>query len=152
MASRLPVIVGFGGYNAAGRSSGHQAYRRLVLDSLDTATQQATLLGLAALMNVATWDGEAWRVVGVVLSPEAVVSACREKVLAGTLVRRIQLFDPSAAAAGKRVNLQPTVEPIRFNCLLRELPDPLPPGWQVEITGETMLCSSVRQVRAISNW
>lgn len=26
--SRIPVIVGFGGVNAAGRTSGHHAYRR----------------------------------------------------------------------------------------------------------------------------
>ncbi|HNF09694.1 MAG TPA: hypothetical protein PLX36_10580, partial [Pseudomonadales bacterium] len=32
---RLPVIVGFGGINPAGRSSFHHGYRRLVLDVLD---------------------------------------------------------------------------------------------------------------------
>ena len=29
----LPVIVGMGGINAAGRTSFHQGYRRIVLDS-----------------------------------------------------------------------------------------------------------------------
>ena len=35
--SRLPVIVGFGGYNAAGRSSFHHGFRRIVQESLDAA-------------------------------------------------------------------------------------------------------------------
>nr|WP_262983903.1 hypothetical protein [Halomonas elongata] len=32
--SHLPVIVGMGGVNPAGRTSGHQAFRRTVLDAL----------------------------------------------------------------------------------------------------------------------
>ena len=36
MANALPVIVGFGGYSAAGRSSSHQAFRRMILESLPT--------------------------------------------------------------------------------------------------------------------
>jgi len=36
----LPVIVGFGGYNAAGRSSSHQAFRRTVLEALPPHEQQ----------------------------------------------------------------------------------------------------------------
>ncbi len=132
--SRLPVIVGFGGYNSAGRSSGHQAYRRMVLESLDEATQERTILGLAALMNLIRWDGATWRRGDEALSPSACAATCREAVLNGTLVRRIEsrFFDPDAVPAGKSVNLQPLGEPIRFSCLNRELPDPLPPGWQVE--------------------
>ena len=34
MSEALPLIVGFGGFNAAGRSSSHQAFRRMVLESL----------------------------------------------------------------------------------------------------------------------
>ena len=40
--SHLPVIVGFGGYNAAGRSSFHHAYRRTVLESLNAEKQRRT--------------------------------------------------------------------------------------------------------------
>ena len=49
---RLPVIVGFGGYNAAGRSSFHQGFRRMVLDSLTSQQRDETLLGLATLMRI----------------------------------------------------------------------------------------------------
>jgi hypothetical protein len=33
--ARIPLIVGFGGVNAAGRTSGHHSYRRTVVESLD---------------------------------------------------------------------------------------------------------------------
>ena len=50
--AKLPVIVGFGGVNPAGRSSGHHGYRRLIADSLDTARRDQTYAALAALMNL----------------------------------------------------------------------------------------------------
>ncbi|MGI9250225.1 MAG: beta-ketoacyl synthase [Pseudohongiellaceae bacterium] len=49
--TRLPVIASIGGISAAGRSSGHQAYRRLVLDRLPADTVAATHQALAALTN-----------------------------------------------------------------------------------------------------
>ena len=52
MISRLPLIVGFGGYNAAGRSSMHHGFRRTVLDALDSHSRQETLAGLAVLMQL----------------------------------------------------------------------------------------------------
>ena len=50
--SQLPVIVGMGGVNAAGRTSGHQAFRRTVLDALPVEEQERTLIGLAAMMQL----------------------------------------------------------------------------------------------------
>ena len=50
--SRLPVIVGFGGYNAAGRSSFHHGFRRIVQESLDDSSRQETLAGLAVMMKL----------------------------------------------------------------------------------------------------
>jgi acetoacetyl-[acyl-carrier protein] synthase len=50
--SSLPVIVGFGGFNAAGRASGHQAYRRMILESLPDAERRETLAGLAVVMGL----------------------------------------------------------------------------------------------------
>ena len=54
--SRLPVIVGFGGYNAAGRSSFHHAFRRTVLESLDEQARQQTLAGLAVMMKLVKFE------------------------------------------------------------------------------------------------
>ena len=51
MTVSLPVIVGFGGYNAAGRSSSHQAFRRMILESLPVQQQEITIVGLACLMG-----------------------------------------------------------------------------------------------------
>ena len=48
--SRLPVIVGFGGYNAAGRSSFHHGFRRTVQESLAPQARQETLAGLAQMI------------------------------------------------------------------------------------------------------
>ena len=49
--SRLPVIVGFGGVNPAGRSSSHHGYRRMVIDELSSSVKDKTFASLAALMN-----------------------------------------------------------------------------------------------------
>jgi hypothetical protein len=56
--SLLPVIVGFGGINAAGRASSHHAYRRMVLESLPAAARQETVVGLTTLMNLATHNSD----------------------------------------------------------------------------------------------
>ncbi|MDL4864645.1 hypothetical protein NPJ88_020155, partial [Halomonas elongata] len=59
--SHLPVIVGMGGVNPAGRTSGHQAFRRTVLDALPDDDQAQTLLGLAAMMRLADAQADgAW--------------------------------------------------------------------------------------------
>ena len=61
MANSLPVIVGFGGYSAAGRSSSHQAFRRMILESLSAEEQQSTVVSFACLMAQVTVEGESYR-------------------------------------------------------------------------------------------
>ena len=93
----LPVIVGFGGYNAAGRSSSHQAFRRIVLESLPKDEQQKTIVGLACLMTLVSWDGECYRDIdNKALNAEQVVDTFGDRVIEGTLIRRLEdsLFDP----------------------------------------------------------
>ena len=53
---RLPVIVGLGGINPAGRVSFHHGYKRLVLDALGSEEQDRTYASLATLMGL---DGPA---------------------------------------------------------------------------------------------
>ncbi|MDE9571622.1 beta-ketoacyl synthase, partial [Xenorhabdus bovienii] len=48
----LPVIVGSGGINAAGRTSFHQGFRRIVIDKLSQEARQETFGSLATLMNL----------------------------------------------------------------------------------------------------
>lgn len=50
--SKLAVITAFGGINSAGRSSGHQAFKRLVFENLNTREQLNTLNALAQLMGL----------------------------------------------------------------------------------------------------
>ncbi|HEX4869819.1 MAG TPA: beta-ketoacyl synthase [Moraxellaceae bacterium] len=112
--SRLPVIVGFGGINAAGRSSFHQGYRRLVLDALDPATRDRTVAGLARLMG---------------LPPSADTAA---QVLRHTLVRRIepQYFNVDAAPLHQRLHAEG--DTLRFRLARRDLPHTPPANWRVE--------------------
>ena len=50
----LPLIVGFGGINAAGRSSDHQAFRRLVMDALTSSEKIRTINQIGALTGMGT--------------------------------------------------------------------------------------------------
>ena len=93
---RLPVIVSMGGVNAAGRTSGHQSFRRMVLESLTEAEQEQTLCGLSVMMGLvaATPDGTysptAEPETAQNLSAADVAKTYRGTVLAGTLVRRVE--------------------------------------------------------------
>ena len=48
---KLPVIVGFGGINAAGRTSFHHSYRRMVHEALSEEQVAPMFKGLASLMG-----------------------------------------------------------------------------------------------------
>ena len=132
----LPVIVGFGGYNAAGRSSSHQAFRRIVIESLSKAEQQETIVGLACLMTMVSWDGESYRDVdNNALNAEQVADKFSERVLEGTLIRRLEdsLFDPTKIYGHKRVNLQTqSGEAVIFNMGKRDMPVSIPDHWDVK--------------------
>lgn len=114
-SSVLPLIVGFGGFNAAGRSSGHQAYSRMVLESLGVNERNQTIAGLSALMGLKGADEEA--------------------VLSGTLVRRLEtrFFDPEAAPGVKKLAPMDAVKGVnQYLVSGKELPKPLPAGWTAE--------------------
>lgn len=112
---RLPVIVGFGGINAAGRSSGHHAYSRMVESALPQAQRERTLASLASLMGLK--DG---------VDQE-------QHILDHTLIRRIEKnhFDVDAVPWNKRFPTDSYEEPISFNIKKQNLPDIVPPAWKV---------------------
>ena len=134
--SRLPVIVGFGGYNAAGRSSAHHGFRRTVIESLDTASRQQTLAGLAVLMKLVTCnDGQYCSHDGVALSLDELEARFGAQILASTLVRRIEKNHLDVDAAPWQKNLSvtgPAGKPLSFITLRKQLPEPLPSDWTVE--------------------
>jgi acetoacetyl-[acyl-carrier protein] synthase len=112
--SRLPVIVGFGGVNPAGRSSAHHGYRRLVIDRLSSDLADDTFASLAALMNM----------------PEVNQS----EILKHTLVRKLEknLFDPDAIRINKSAKLGGNDgTPLSFTLRQNQLPESLPQNWQV---------------------
>jgi len=115
---RLPVIVGFGGINAAGRASFHHAYRRMVIDALPSQAADATYADLATLMK---------------LPSEGPLSA-REHILANTLVRRIHAdhFDVNDISWNKRMQVAGNEgAPLVFVTKANQLPDVLPRDWKV---------------------
>ncbi len=126
--SQLPVIVGFGGVNPAGRLSMHHAYRRLVLEHLPQDKQQSTYASLAGLMGLA----------------EPVESAsARTYMREHTLIRKIEHFDPDAVYCHRHMRLTPEeARETRFTTRRKLLPRDIPPNWtlrtlekgQVEVT------------------
>lgn len=132
--TRLPVIVGFGGYNAAGRSSFHHAYRRTVLDSLDTQKQTSTLLSLAAMMRLVEYgDGAYVDQEGERLDAQQVADKYREQIIEGTLIRRIHkgMFDVEQVPSYRHVSMQ-GLKATEFTMRRRDLPNPIPDNWRVE--------------------
>jgi len=76
---KLPVIVGMGGINSAGRSSGFHSYKRMLFDVLPEEELTNTWLDLAKRMGI---------------SAESTLSADDiSRIKQGTLVRKIDSFD-----------------------------------------------------------
>ncbi|MFC3031257.1 beta-ketoacyl synthase [Pseudoalteromonas fenneropenaei] len=129
----LPVIVGMGGINAAGRTSFHQGFRRIVLSQLSGTARQETFLGLATLMNLVKFSqGELRLANGEPISKDDIESKLGEQILAGTLIRKIekQHFDVDATHGHTKLTMNSKAgEAIRFVAKTRDLPEPLPKGW-----------------------
>ncbi|NJD30440.1 MAG: beta-ketoacyl synthase [Gammaproteobacteria bacterium] len=111
----IAVIAGFGGINAAGRTSGHHGYRRTILDALPAQAADETIRALAGLMGIA---GE-------------IDATQRARILEGTLVRGIEpsYFDPTSVGWNCRARVSPGQGDISFEIAQRDLPQPLPDGW-----------------------
>ena len=136
MPNSLPVIVGFGGYSAAGRSSSHQAFRRMILESLPAEEQLNTVVSLACLMGQVIKDvegGKAYRdQQGTELSAVEVDKKFRQQVLDGTLIRKIEAFDPANIPGHKKISLTDGPDQtVKFTMVKRDLPKVPPQGWQV---------------------
>ena len=119
--AHLPVIVGLGGVNPAGRVSCHHAYKRLVIDAISEQDAAPTYASLAGLMK---------------LNEDPLAPATREYIRAHTLIRKIELFDVADIGWQRSMQLAPSGAPISFKLSKRQLPDRLPPNWQVADVGE----------------
>ncbi|REJ80749.1 MAG: beta-ketoacyl synthase [Acidobacteria bacterium] len=120
--NRIPVIAGFGGINAAGRSSAHHGYRRTVIGALDEASARRTWQSLAALVGSADRTGE---------DGEAIDDELRSQLERGTLVRGIEPFDTERAPWNRRLAVEGAAGAVELRLSRRDLPTVLPPSWTV---------------------
>lgn len=149
--TRLPVIIGFGGIGPAGRSSFHHAYQRIVLESLPATARAHTLLSLASMMGLVSYeqghylDAERREIPEHEIGPRF-----EQQIRQSTLIRRIepQLFNPDRVPVHLNYEFGPvTQQPLTFASRSTELPNPLPPGWtlltvadgitQIQVTSPT---------------
>jgi len=145
----LPVIVGMGGINAAGRTSFHQGFRRIVIDKLNSEARQETFVGLATLMNILKVENGCLKdQSGNEIAPNDVEQQFGQQILDGTLIRKIESdhFDPDATPWQQKLTMQTSEDAIIFETRIKDLPSPLPRTWKlseldnkrvrVEISGE----------------
>ncbi len=112
----LPLIVGFGGINAAGRSSDHQAFRRLIMDALSSSEKARTIDQIGALIGMGT--------------ETSTNEAQAQHILENTLIRKIHpdWFNPDQMPLHR---LGHTKQPISVWLGPLQAPNPLPTGWTV---------------------
>jgi len=130
----LPIIVGMGGINAAGRTSFHQGFRRIVIDKLNDEVRQETFVGLATLMNILKLDdGKLVDDQGNVVAATDVETLFGQQILDGTLIRKIEKehFDPDATPWQQKLTMQHVDNGISFETRARDLPSPLPRSWKI---------------------
>lgn len=131
--TRMPLIVGFGGFNAAGRSSGHNGYKRMVFESLNTANKAEVVTSLASLMSGIDGGSNVDFNSTQGLDSQQ-IQALTPQVLNGTLVRRIEAnffpVDKTPVSRNSRVHASED-NPIVLHIASRDLPSPLPFGWTV---------------------
>ena len=114
--AKLALIVGLGGINAAGRSSGFHSYKRLVCDVLKEDVMASTWQDLAQRMGLDTND----------INADIIA-----QIKAGTLVRRTTTFDPDAVPFQRKAKLAPGAESITFQLKKSKLPQTIPANWSL---------------------
>ena len=119
--AKLPLIVGLGGINAAGRSSGFHNYKLMIADVLSEDAMQSTWQDLARRMGLSD-DGAI---------TEDIITAIK----AGTCVRRIDSFDPDNLLYQYKANLNSADDQITFTLRKSKLPNHIPSNWKVDIQG-----------------
>ena len=116
--SKLPVIVGLGGVNPAGRVSSHHAYRRMVIDVLGWEDTAQTYRALAGLMNLESDPND---------------QITHDYINAHTLIRRIESYDPQNIPWHRQARINAAKGNIlTFKLPMQQLPEHLPENWRVE--------------------
>lgn len=142
--TRLPVIVGYGGINAAGRSSFNHMYNRLVIDKLSASAKQETYQDLALMMGLIRFQDGRYEDDAGELPVSAVESRHGEHIRNNTLIRKISktYFDVEQVPYNSPATLYSTAEDPAYVTLCRsEFPGQLPSGWKVAHCSEEHICA-----------
>jgi len=154
MTSSLPVIIGMGGINAAGRTSFHQGFRRIVIDKITAEAREETFVGLASLMKLISFkDGHLVDQQGSSILASEVEAKFGQQILDGTLIRKIEKnhFDPDASHWYQKMHIKPVDKAICFSLRAKELPHPLPHSWQVTDLGDGNVSVEIAEELIISH-
>lgn len=138
--SRLPVITGFGGVNAAGRSSFHHGFRRVIVDKLQKDEKTDLFLGLATMMGkVSARDGNLLDDEGNSIAPEAIEEKYGAYLLENTLVREMgEIFDPNTTPWGSTIAAEgANGEAISFSTSRKNLPEEIPSHWHISESADS---------------
>ena len=115
--NRLPVIVGFGGFNPAGRVSFHHSFCRTVIDALGEQQRHRTYHSLATLMGV---------------EDDIDNTTTRSYIRDHTLVRKIEHFDTKRTSFHQVANIKPADNNrLIFTVSKKQMPLEVPEGWNV---------------------
>ncbi len=146
MPAHLPVIVGFGGVNPAGRLSFHHAYRRMIIDALGDSAASRTFTSLAALMGTPGSPGD---------------QHTRQAILDGTLIRRITDEHRNQMRWHIAVPHDQGQPDLTFRLSSRQIPEVLPDNWhlseeedrsvQVTVTGDPNLFAQTSQSMKVNS-
>lgn len=133
--ANLPVIVGFGGVNSAGRTSFHHSYRRMTIDKLDAPDRTETLTSLATMMGLVTYkDGNFVDKEGRECPTDKISEQFGKEILEHTLLRKIEpsYFDVDKAPFNKKIPASINGQsPIQLQVARRDLPAHIPGNWKV---------------------
>jgi len=154
MTLSLPVIIGMGGINAAGRTSFHQGFRRIVIDKITAEARQETLVGLASLMKLVSYkNGQLVDQQGDVILAGDIEAKFGQQILDGTLIRKIEKnhFDPDATHWYQKMHVQSVDKVICFSLRAKKLPHPLPHTWQVTDLGDGNVSVEIPEDLTISH-
>lgn len=134
--AKLPVIVGFGGVNSAGRSSFHHSFRRLVADKLEPEQSAETYLDLAVMMGLLKFDqGKFLTTDGQECLPGEVIQRFGTIINENTLLREVNSdhFDANHVPVNKKISAKiKNQSDIQFTISKKELPNQIPENWLVK--------------------
>ena len=116
--ARLAVIVAQGGISSAGRTSGFNSYKRLIYSALSPKEQQSVIASLNALCPSNVNDGA-----------QSTMPKTSKDILENTLIRKIDLFDPSCVTVHKKITLK---QGDSVHIKKKQLPNRIPKTWLVE--------------------